>query len=278
MNNSKDLPVSYRYRAPAKINWDLFVFPRNSSGLHPIDSIATIIDLWDELTIKVAKGHGIDVGCPISPGKDNIVWKAVKVFLDYTQLRFQVSVDITKNIPSGAGLGGGSSDAMHTLLMLDRITKSNLTIREMLSIAKQIGSDLPLFLYGGWIRVSGTGEFVERVIAPEKKLLLVKPDKSVSTKEVYQQWDEYQKSIEMPDIKERLIHPFNALQTATCNLVPDLKSIIIYLEGLSYTRNVSMTGSGTAVFAEINNTNSVELDCIEKECNCRCWVTNTTSS
>lgn len=278
MSNSNDLQVSYQYKAPAKINWDLYVLPRDSSGLHPIDSLVSTVSVYDDLVIHLRQGHGINVECDVSPGRDNIVWKAIKAFLDFTKQSYYVSVEICKNIPHGAGFGGGSSDAMSTLKALDKATGSNLSTNEMLNLASQIGSDLPLFFFGGWVWVTGTGEVVQRIDIPRKTLLLVKSKASISTKLVYQQWDEYEHLKEIPDIKTRIANPYNALQYTTSQIEPEMDRIVRYLKRMPFTRNVTMTGSGTALFTEIDEDYSIQPEEIERECGCKCWLTQTTNS
>ncbi len=265
MNNSKDLPVSSRYRAHAKLNWDLYVFPvEQGCNLHRIDSLVVTLDVFDDIRIEISEGDCVEVECDVAPGKKNLVWKAVSEFLEHTKLKLFVSVKIKKRIPHGAGMGGGSSDAMTTILALNELTKTNLPKKDILSITKKIGSDLPIFMNKGWMRVSGFGDVVEELNLPQKKILVVKPAGSLATKDVYKKFDEVAKQISIPTIPERLKKPFNSLQNPAIEILPEVEAVIDMLICSSKYKNVSMTGSGSAVFAEVDKDYKIPRDTFNK--------------
>ena len=96
------------FRCSAKINWDLYITGLLENGYHALDSIVAPIDLFDDIEIAVSNGTGIFVECDISPGQENLAWKAADKFLKCIGSDYLIKITITKNIPSGAGLGGGS--------------------------------------------------------------------------------------------------------------------------------------------------------------------------
>ncbi|MEZ4812217.1 MAG: hypothetical protein R2883_01775 [Caldisericia bacterium] len=245
------LLVSSQFKSYAKINWDLYVFPKSGdSPLHQIDSIVAIIDLFDEITLEITDGSGIDVFCDVAPGEKNIVWKALTLFFQHSGIQKKVTVKIEKNIPHGAGLGGGSSNAMFTILELIKLLDINISDSEIIDIAKKVGSDLPIFMNSGWMRISGTGELIEKLSFPQKKLVLFKPEKSLSTKDVYDEFDMNPVSIVVPEIQKRIQKPHNSLFDAAKNLLPELTKIITNIVRTGLFKTVSMTGSGSTIFAE----------------------------
>jgi 4-diphosphocytidyl-2-C-methyl-D-erythritol kinase len=265
LSNSRDLPVSSRYRAYAKLNWDLYVFPiEQGCNLHRIDSLVVTVDVFDNIRIEISEGDCIEVECDVAPGKKNLVWKAVSEFLEHTKLELSVRVIIKKYIPHGAGMGGGSSDAMTTILALNELTEMNLPKKDILSIAKKVGSDLPIFMNKGWMRVSGFGDVVGGLNLPQRKFLVVKPAGSLATKDVYKKFDETAKQISIPTVPERLKKPFNSLQNPATVILPEVKEIIDMLARSDKHKNVSMTGSGSAVFAEVDKNYKIPYDTFNK--------------
>ncbi|NTU61641.1 MAG: 4-(cytidine 5'-diphospho)-2-C-methyl-D-erythritol kinase, partial [Caldiserica bacterium] len=156
------------FRCSAKINWDLYITGLLENGYHALDSIVAPIDLFDDIGIAITNGTGIAVECGISPGQENLAWKAADKFLKHTGLDFKIEIKITKRIPSGAGLGGGSSDAACVLKALNKMLECKLDREELKDIAQTIGSDVPCFIHEGWRRMTGRGEVVEDFDAPRK--------------------------------------------------------------------------------------------------------------
>lgn len=275
MSNSKDSPVLSQFKSYAKINWDLYVFPlQGDSNLHRIDSLVSIIDLHDEIEIEIREGNDVQIFCDVAPGRKNIVWKAAKALLDYVQIKKHVSVKIKKNIPHGAGLGGGSSNAMSVILELVRLLNLSIADSEIIMLSKEIGSDLPIFMNSGWMRVRGFGEKIDRLDLPTKKLVLFKPKESLSTKDVYGEFDNSADTFELPSVPERLKKPYNSLLDPSIRLLPKIKKTIIKLKESGLFKNVSMTGSGSVIIAEPENDEFPETETL-KRFNLKHYLTKT---
>lgn len=244
--NSRDLPVSFHVRAYAKINWDLHVLARRPDGYHEIDSLVARIDLYDEIDISMSNGKGVIVDCEVAPGKDNLAYKAASLLLESFGADLSLEIKIKKNIPHGAGLGGGSSDAAAVISRLGSFIgmKENL----LLEIAAKAGSDVPSFLLEGWRRMTGRGEIVEPLKGFEGEILLVCPDCHVSTPQVYSNWDQKPVSSKPASIPDRLESPQNDLFEAANLVYPEIGEVINAL--LDHGANIaSMSGSGSSVFA-----------------------------
>lgn len=176
-------------KAFAKINWALSVLKKRDDGYHDIVSLIHAIDLYDTLFFKPSQNIEIETNLPIKK-ENNLVYKAIIALQNYTGIKKGVSVILKKNIPSGAGLGGGSSDAATTLKALNELWQLNLDIKTLHEIGASIGSDIPFFFYLPICIIEGRGDVVKPLrISKSYTLLLVKPDFSISTEWAYKALD-----------------------------------------------------------------------------------------
>jgi 4-diphosphocytidyl-2-C-methyl-D-erythritol kinase len=177
-------PIFCSIRAPCKINLHLSVGGKRPDGFHELESIFTALNYSDTLTFEIVSCNGGFVQTwevpfeapPDIPPEQNLVSKALALFRKKTGFDANLGIHITKRIPTGAGLGGGSSDAASTLLALNALSGANLTSAELLEMAASLGSDVPFFINGGAAWVSGRGEGLEPLPSPKDLwVLLVKP-------------------------------------------------------------------------------------------------------
>jgi len=185
--------------APAKINIGLKVLPVRDDGFHSIESIFQTVGLYDELTVKLIDGFGrCEVSCAdIVLPKKNTIESAYKAFSEVYGKIKSVSVFLKKGIPSGGGLGGGSSDAAAFVRALEKLNDVKLSDNELDSIAAKVGSDVFFFLRAasGAAIVTGRGEIVRHIKRRnDLTFLLVFPHVSSSTKEAYDLIDEFYSS------------------------------------------------------------------------------------
>lgn len=188
--------------APAKINLSFKILGRREDGFHEIETLMAPLSLADELTIEPDEsGKGIDFTTndpTLPPGGDNLVVQAARSFFSAIKEKPGVRIALRKNIPHGAGLGGGSSDAASTLLGLNQLHEQPLTTDRLMNVAAALGSDVPFFLAQSAARCRGRGEIVEPVEPlPPLSLLLLKPEFGVPTPWAYRQWLE---SRELPGV------------------------------------------------------------------------------
>jgi 4-diphosphocytidyl-2-C-methyl-D-erythritol kinase len=151
-----------RVTAPCKINLHLRVLQRRADGFHDIESVFQLISLADELSVSMTgDGLSCEVVSPLMAlPRENTITAAVDAFRARTGVRRGVRIEVQKLVPSGAGLGGGSSDAASTLLALNRMFGTDLPVQELAAMAAKVGSDVPFFLYGGAAVVEGRGEVI----------------------------------------------------------------------------------------------------------------------
>ena len=177
-----------RLKAHAKINWFLKVIGLRDDGYHEIETLMQKIDLYDTLTFSQADEIIVEDSTGI-PMEENLVYKAAVLLRDIYRIKRGAKISIEKNIPSGAGLGGGSSDAATVLSGLRDFWSIECGDEDLIEIASRIGSDVPFFLSGALGYAYGRGEKViplkQRI---EVYLLLVKPPVNVSTQWVYNRY------------------------------------------------------------------------------------------
>lgn len=155
--------------AYAKINLSLEVTGRRDDGYHDIVSVMQLVDLHDTLTFSPADSE-ITLECdnPIlaADAKSNLVWRAARLLQEISKTGKGARIELQKNIPLAAGLGGGSSDAAATLLGLSELWELNLSGEELRNLSGVLGSDVPFFLDGPTALVEGRGEKVTPVTSP----------------------------------------------------------------------------------------------------------------
>jgi 4-diphosphocytidyl-2-C-methyl-D-erythritol kinase len=263
-------PSSFVLKTPAKINWFLCITGKRNDGYHNILSLMQCIGLYDELTFEQSDRLDLISDMDISP-EENLVFKAASALGKRVSCDKGAKISLKKNIPSGAGLGGGSSDAACTLKGLNMLWKLELGSTELFSIASEIGSDVPFFLQGPCALIEGRGEILKplKVLFPTV-LLLVKPSVSVSTAWAYASYDARLKLTKKPvDIKlfiqalnrqdfaflDMLIN--NDLEYAVAERYPVIKDIKTRLMQ-SGAMLSAMTGSGSAVFGVFQNRKKAE--------------------
>jgi 4-diphosphocytidyl-2-C-methyl-D-erythritol kinase len=178
--------------ASAKINLYLDVIRRREDGYHDIETLYQPVSLWDELTFeKTPAGIEIEGDDPaIQWNEENLCHRAAALILGRSGAGGGVRIRVAKGIPSGAGLGGGSSDAAATLLAVNELYRCGFSNEELQKLALALGSDVPFFIFGRPAIGRGRGEILEG--SPglgEGWILIVKPDVTISTKWAYQNFN-----------------------------------------------------------------------------------------
>lgn len=247
----------------AKINIALNVLGKEENGMHQIDTIMLPLELHDSLEIQELKANKDSfvtlADYRVGEIPHNIVTTALQKMLALKGSNNKFKININKNIPLSAGLGGGSSNAAATMLGIKNMLKLSITKEKMNQIAFEIGSDVPFFLTNVPARVRGQGEKIEPIFVKNNYyVLIVKPFEGLSTREVYEKSDEL--TLEKVDI-DSVVQALkegddatlaqvmkNALEKPALKLLPEIAEIKEELFSMGFEM-VLMSGSGSAVFA-----------------------------
>jgi 4-diphosphocytidyl-2-C-methyl-D-erythritol kinase len=267
-----------RVAAQAKLNLHLRVFERDDSGYHSLETIFHRIDLCDEITIEITGGEKtLDViDGDAGPIESNLAWRAANAYRDHTGWPKGFRIELTKRIPIGAGLGGGSADAAAVLRALNVLAAEPLPQQGLMSVGAQLGSDVP-FLTGDSVMALAWGRG-ERMLAlsalPRQDILLMSPDFSVSTADAYRWLD--QDRARLKDSREMLAREHSqvdaiSLESVALSTWPAIAAfarndfeapvaarhpeIRAHLERLRNSRAVfaQMTGSGSTIFGVLDS-------------------------
>lgn len=184
--NPGPLKALYDVPAPAKLNLFLHVVGKRPDGYHLLQSLFVLIDWADTLHFERREDGALqrhDRGDALPP--DDLCLRAARALQQASGTSFGVDLHIEKRLPSGAGMGGGSSDAASTLLALNRLWGLNWTRERLQPIALKLGADVPFFIGGRNAFVEGIGEILTPLDIPEMRLAVVKPAVSIGTKEIF---------------------------------------------------------------------------------------------
>lgn len=242
--------------AYAKINLTLDVVGIREDGYHLLESVMQTVSLCDDASIEKADKTELFCDDPSVPtDRKNTCIKAAELFFELSGLSGGARIILKKNIPSEAGLGGGSADAAAVLTLLNELYDAQMSYAELERIAVEVGADVPFLVRGGSAVCRGIGEDLEPLNGlPKRYILLVKPDFGVSTPLAYKKFDE--QSLTSAGGTKRFCaalrcggnpyeHLSNDLETALC----DERIAAIRRELLNLGAEASqMTGSGSCVF------------------------------
>jgi len=175
--------------SPAKVNLRLEILNKREDGYHELRTVFQKISLHDTLHFSLKKEKEISIATdhPNLPvGKTNLVYQAAQSMLKASDYQGGVHIEIKKQIPLGAGLGGGSSNAATTLKALNQLLKKSLSKRKLMEMGLKIGADVPFFIWEGAAIGSGIGEKLKKVTLPDLQYVLIYPNFEVSTRWAYQ--------------------------------------------------------------------------------------------
>ena len=271
-------PEQITVLAPAKVNLSLKVLGRREDGYHLLSTHMQKVGLYDTVVLRPG-GGGVRLRCPgseIPEDRNNLVYRAAELFLDWasqTGVTCPQGVDVTleKNIPVGAGLGGGSSDAAATLLGLNRMLAAGCSPEELAEMGLLLGADVPFFVHAAPAALAtGIGEILQPV-APLQgcQVVLVNPGFSVSTRWVYQNFalTEEVDSVNLQSSQEAVL-PFkgtgfplllaNDLESVTLKKFSELGQIKeeMYCQGAD---GALMSGSGPTIFGIFQDRQKAEV-------------------
>jgi len=244
-----DIPADAQaFPAPAKLNLDLRITGRRDDGYHNLESIFCLIGLYDTVYLKPRDDKKIILHNPtegISYEQD-LAYRAALSLQQHTGSCRGVEIWLEKKIPTGGGLGGGSSDAATVLTVLNQWWQCRLTRQELIDLAVGLGADVPFFVFGQSAFARGIGEQLVKIEIPKQWYVIVKPSVHVSTAKIFshENLTRNSKPSIMPTFQS--LQPFrNDIQAVVFQEYPEVWKVYCKL---SEYGSALMTGSGACIF------------------------------
>jgi len=237
-----------KYPAPAKLNLMLRIIGQSEDGYHLLQTVFQFVELCDWLTFLPNDSGEVILEDAISgvENSDNLIVRAANLLKAETVFSRGVRIRLEKNLPMGGGLGGGSSDAATTLVILNSLWNLKLSREKLMQLGLSLGADVPIFIFGHAAWAEGIGEKLDKINVKEQWVLILKPACHVNTKEVFLANDLTRNS------KSITIDEFNAGQVkndcldVVCKHYEAIENALCDLNVFSEAR---LTGTGACVFA-----------------------------
>ena len=260
----------YFITAPAKLNLNLFIKDKNENGFHFLESDICFLELCDKLYINISKKDAFfqnkKTKSLIIDPNNNLILKAIDQFRLFTKWEKKFEVFLDKQIPIGAGLGGGSADAAATLIILRKIYNQEtenkyIDLSSLHKIALCLGSDVPACLKSKDIKLIGYGEKVTRSKFPENYFfLLINPNVRLSTRDVFNHYkNSFNNEVHENDLYFGNIKIHNSLLLSAISLAPSISPILNSLKKAQNIVTYGMSGSGSTCFGIFENLDDIVI-------------------
>lgn len=249
---------AHLFLAPAKLNLDLRIIGRRPDGYHLLESIFTLIDLYDRIWLKPTDQGDIILHTPVENvgTEQDLCYRAASLLQQCSGAKQGVEIWTQKNIPMGGGLGGGSSDAALMLMALNRLWQTHFTKTDLMKLALKLGADVPFFVFGENAFVQGVGEKLTAFSLPKQWYIIVHPPVHISTPKIFAHKDLTR------DSKPRIMPVFQAIQYWQNDMqsvvLADYPEVKIAYELLAQYGEPMMTGSGACVFLRFDSQQKAE--------------------
>lgn len=238
--------------APAKLNLFLRVTGRRSDGYHTLQTLFQLIDYGDDLSFEQRADPQINIhtkGLALEPAA-NLVYRAARALQSHGNVEHGVDIHLTKRLPVGGGLGGGSSDAATTLIGLNALWGLNYSKQTLAALGLQLGADVPVFIHGNTAWAEGIGEQLQAIKMPAYWYVVIAPDCQVSTAAVFADEELTSNSTAITIRAFREQGAENACQVVVEKHYAEVKAARQWLDQYAPAR---MTGTGACVFASFAN-------------------------
>ena len=251
------IDLSTRWPSPAKLNLFLYINGRTENGYHELQTLFQFVDHGDELTIQANDSGEITISPEIEgvPLKDNLIWKAATALQRFASCSYGAHIDLHKILPMGGGIGGGSSNAATALVALNYLWQTNLSDDELAEIGLALGADVPVFVRGFAAFAEGVGEKLSPAHPDEKWYLVVRPNVSIATADIFRHPD-LTRNTPKRDLETLLNTPsVNDCEKIVRMLYPEVDKQLSWLLQYAPSR---LTGTGSCVFAEFSSKSEAE--------------------
>lgn len=245
-------------RSPAKLNLFLHIVGRRADGHHLLQSAFQLIDWCDSLSLKLTPGNHIERINPIPglPPEHDLVVRAAQLLKDFCNVSGGVEINLKKEIPMGAGLGGGSSDAATTLIGLNHLWQLNLDKDTLRMLGLKLGADVPFFIFGKNAFVEGIGEQMHEIALDAQNFLVIFPNQAIATARIFQDPELTRDHAPITIdgfLASPLLNQSNDCQAVAMRICPEVKQALDWIS-LALPGSVPcMSGSGSSVFAVLGS-------------------------
>ena len=253
-------------RSPAKLNLFLHIIGRRADGYHLLQSVFQLIDWCDIVTLKAISENEVRRINPIPgiPPEQDLVVRAAKLLKEFCKYEGGVEIALQKEIPMGAGLGGGSSDAASTLIGLNALWNLQLDKPTLSKLGLQLGADLPFFISGQNAFVEGVGEKIQEITLENHDFLVIFPRVGIATSSVFLD-PQLTRNHAQITIDGFLASPWSNLsndcQAVAMRICPEVKQALDWIGQAIPGSAPRMSGSGSSVFAVLDpKTDTAELE------------------
>ncbi len=260
---SKDILM---LRSPAKLNLFLHIIGRRPDGYHLLQSVFQLIDWCDTITLKTIPENEVRRVNPIPgvPPEEDLVVRAAKLLKEFCQFDAGVEIELQKEIPMGAGLGGGSSDAATTLIGLNALWNLQLDKATLAKLGLELGADVPFFIHGQNAFVEGIGEKIQGLELENRDFLVIFPKQGITTSSIFQDPGLTRDHAQIT-IDGFLASPWSDLsndcQAVAVRICPEVKQALDWISQAVSGSEPRMSGSGSSVFAVLDpKTNTAKLE------------------
>ncbi|MEZ8035615.1 4-(cytidine 5'-diphospho)-2-C-methyl-D-erythritol kinase [Vibrio crassostreae] len=245
--------------SPAKLNLFLYITGRRDNGYHELQTLFQFVDFGDELTVTANEKTNSITITPEIPGvalEDNLIWKAATALQQYTSTSFGADIELKKVLPMGGGIGGGSSNAATVLVALNYLWQLDLSDDQLAEIGLKLGADVPVFVRGHAAFAEGVGEQLQPANPNEKWYLVVKPQVSIATVDIFTH-SKLTRNTPKRALSTLLEQEYvNDCEKIVRMLYPEVDKQLSWLLQYAPSR---LTGTGSCVFAEFNSKKEAEL-------------------
>ncbi|GAA0356115.1 4-(cytidine 5'-diphospho)-2-C-methyl-D-erythritol kinase [Bowmanella denitrificans] len=234
--------------SPAKLNLFLHITGRRQDGYHHLQSLFQLLDQGDQLAFETTTNGAIQLMTPL-PGvadEDNLIVKAANLLKQYCHVSQGANIWLDKRLPMGGGIGGGSSNAATTLVVLNTLWQCGLTLEQLEALGLQLGADVPVFVHGRTTFASGVGEQFVDTEQPKHWFLVASPGVHIATAEIFRHAELPRNTPTMQWQDYHFDSTANDCQTLVCQYHPKVAKLLHWLLEYAPSR---MTGTGSCVFA-----------------------------
>ena len=261
-----------RVPSPAKLNLFLHIVGRRDNGYHELQSIFQLIDLYDWISFEVIEENQIQIeGLAEVKLEQNLIYRAAQYLRPHAKTPCGLKISVEKNIPMGAGLGGGSSNAATTLIVLNQLWQCGLNDEQLAAYGVQLGADVPIFIFGQNAWAEGVGEHLSFIDLAQKQFIVLKPDCFISTQLLFSQ-KTLTRDTKPTTFCAYQLEPSlfgNNFEPLARQLYPEVEEAMQYLDQFGQAK---LTGTGACVFTEVIQEMNVKQ--ILQNAPCKAYLVN----